>query len=121
MGNRPQQPRIPLQKYQTYSLAGAGIGLVAFIAFALLPSLYFGGFTGILVAAGIHGSPASSSYGTDAFVAVGMLLGVAAGALTFAALGAAAGAAGGALTVTVGERKARETAGSRPVVPAERT
>jgi len=80
-----------------YALAGAAIGLVAFLAVALLPSLLYGGYAGVLLARGIFGAPIAATFWVRAMVVLGMVVGVTAVAALFAVAGAAAGAAVAAL------------------------
>ncbi len=80
------------------SLVGAGIGLVLFLAIALLPSVLYGGYAGLLLAGGIVGTPVQPTLLVRALVVFGMVLGVVGIASLFAVMGAVAGAAVGALT-----------------------
>ncbi len=82
---------------------GVGIGLAVFLAFALLPSLLYGGYAGVLLASGIFGAPVAATFWVRALVVVGMVLGVTAVGALFAVAGAAAGVAVAALT-RVGEK-----------------
>jgi len=84
--------------HKTATLVGAGTGLVAFLAIALLPSVLYGGYAGLMLAGGIFGTPVAASFGARALVVFGMVLGVTAVASLFAVLGAAGGAAVSALT-----------------------
>lgn len=79
------------------SLVGAGIGLAAFLALALLPSLLYGGYAGLLLAGGIVGTPVEPTLFVKALIVFGMVLGVVAVGSLFAVMGAAAGAAVGAI------------------------
>lgn len=91
------------------ALIGAGIGLTLFLALALLPSLLYGGYAGVLLAGGIFGTPVSASLAVRALIVFGMVLGVTAVGSLFAVAGAAAGAAVGALLrVTTPAKKATE-------------
>jgi hypothetical protein len=92
------------------SLIGAGIGLALFLALALLPSILYGGYAGLLLAGGIVGTPVQPTFLVRALIVFGMVLGVTGVASLFAVLGAMAGAAVGALT-SLGARKpvAQET------------
>jgi hypothetical protein len=83
---------------KTFTLVGAGIGLVAFLAFGLLPSVLYGGYAGVMLAGGIFGTPVDASFVVRAFIVGGMVIGVAAAGSLFAVVGAAAGAAVAALT-----------------------
>ncbi len=99
---------------KTPALVGAGIGLAAFLAVALLPALLYGGYAGVLLAGGILGTPVAATFWVRALVVLGMVLGVTAVGALFAVAGAAAGAAVAAL-VRLGEkpaeaRKAEKTA-----------
>ena len=79
------------------ALVGAGIGLAVFLALALLPSLLYGGYAGVLLAGGIFGTPVTATFAVRALIVFGMVLGVTAVGSLFAVAGAAAGAAVGAL------------------------
>ncbi|HET9554091.1 MAG TPA: hypothetical protein VFP50_14075 [Anaeromyxobacteraceae bacterium] len=80
------------------SLIGAGIGLALFLALALLPSILYGGYAGLLLAGGIVGTPVQPTFVVRALIVFGMVLGVTGVASLFAVLGAMAGAAVGVLT-----------------------
>ena len=84
-----------------FALVGAGIGLVAFLALALLPSILYGGYAGLLLAGGIVGTPVQPTMLVRGLIVFGMVLGVTGIASLFAVLGAVAGAAVGALTTAV--------------------
>ncbi|HET9551334.1 MAG TPA: hypothetical protein VFP50_00060 [Anaeromyxobacteraceae bacterium] len=88
-----------------FALVGAGIGLAAFLALALLPALLYGGYAGLLLAGGIVGTPVQPTFVVRALIVFGMVLGVTGVASLFAVLGAMAGAAVGALTGTVAPAK----------------
>ncbi len=83
---------------KTSTLIGAAVGLAAFLAIGLLPSLLYGGYAGVLLAGGIFGTPVESTPLVRALIVFGMVLGVTGVASLFAIGGAAAGAAIGALT-----------------------
>jgi hypothetical protein len=83
---------------KTPSLIGAGIGLAAFLAIALLPALLYGGYAGVLLAGGIFGTPVQATFAVRALIVFGMVMGVTAVGSLFAVAGAAIGAAVGALT-----------------------
>jgi hypothetical protein len=95
------------------SLIGAGIGLALFLAVALLPSLLYGGYAGLLLASGIVGTPVEPTLVTRGLIVFGMVLGVTAVGSLFAVLGAAAGAAVGAITAVASRRPATEEQASR--------
>ena len=83
---------------KTFALVGAGIGLVAFLALALLPSILYGGYAGLLLAGGIVGTPVQATFLVRALIVFGMVLGVTGVGSLFAVAGAAAGAAISALS-----------------------
>ncbi len=83
---------------KTSTLIGAAVGLAAFLAIALLPSLLYGGYAGVLLAGGIFGTPVESTPLVRALIVFGMVFGVTGVASLFAVGGAALGAAVGALT-----------------------
>ena len=94
------------------SLLGAGIGLVLFLAIALLPSVLYGGYAGLLLAGGIVGTPVQPTLLVRALVVFGMGLGVVGIASLFAVMGAVAGVAVGALTGAASRKPvAQETRG----------
>jgi hypothetical protein len=78
---------------KTSTLVGAGIGLALFLAVALLPSLLYGGYAGVLLAGGIFGTPVKATLAVRALIVFGMVLGVTSVASLFAVGGAVAGAA----------------------------
>ena len=78
---------------KSYTLVGAGIGLAAFLAIALLPSLLYGGYAGVLLAGGIFGTPVQATFLVRALIVFGMVLGVVSVGGLFAVGGAVAGAA----------------------------
>ncbi len=97
---------------KTPALVGAGIGLAAFLAVALLPALLYGGYAGVLLAGGIFGTPVTASIGVRAIIVFGMIFGVTAVGSLFAVAGAALGAAIGAVirTTTPAAKKVGEKA-----------
>ncbi len=80
-----------------YTLIGAAVGLAAFLGIALLPSLLYGGYAGVLLAGGIFGTPIHATLAVRALIVFGMVLGVTAVGALFTVGGAAAGAAIGVL------------------------
>ncbi len=84
-------------KTRTFSLIGAAAGLALFLAIALLPSLLYGGYAGVLLAGGIFGTPVRATALVRGLIVFGMVLGVTGVASLFAVAGAALGAAVGAL------------------------
>jgi hypothetical protein len=88
----------PMKK-NMFSLIGAGVGLVLFVALALLPAMLYGGYAGVLLASGIFGTPLEPTLLVRMFIIGGMILGTVAMASLFAVGGAAIGGAIGALTI----------------------
>jgi hypothetical protein len=82
---------------KTPSVIGAAVGLALFLPIALLPSLVYGGYAGVLLAGGIFGTPISSGLLPRAIIVFGMVMGVTGVAALFAVGGAAVGAAVAAL------------------------
>ena len=85
---------------KTYTMIGAAVGLTLFLAIALLPSLLYGGYAGVLLAGGIFGTPVKATLLVRALVVFGMVLSVTGVGALFAVGGAVAGAAVGVLTST---------------------
>ncbi len=96
---------------KTFALIGAGVGLSVFLAVALLPTLLYGGYAGLLLAGAITGVPVGASVAVKGLVVSGMVLAVVAVAALFALAGAAFGLAVDALTRR-GERKAGASRGA---------
>ena len=96
---------------KTFALVGAGVGLVAFLALALLPSILYGGYAGLLLAGGIVGTPVQPTFLVRALIVFGMVMGAVGIGSLFAVGGAVAGAAIGALTqaATPAKAAAQET------------
>ena len=88
-----------------FALVGAGIGLAAFLAIALLPAVLYGGYAGLLLAGGIVGTPVQPTFLVRGLIVFGMVLGVTGVASLFAVLGAMAGVAVGALTGVAAPQK----------------
>lgn len=78
---------------KSFSLIGAAAGLALFLALALLPSLLYGGYAGVLLAGGIFGTPVHATLFVRALIVFGMALGVTGVGALFAVGGAVAGAA----------------------------
>jgi hypothetical protein len=90
---------------KSYTLIGAGIGLALFLILALLPSLLYGGYAGVLLASGIVGTPVKATLLVRALIIFGMVLGV----VGVGALFAVGGAVGGAVvSVLAGARPEHE-------------
>ncbi len=95
-------------KYKTHALVGAGLGLVAFLAVGLLPTILYGGYAGVLLAGALSGTPVGATFFVRALIVAGMVLGVTSVAALFAVAGAAAGTAVGALTAGTSRRADEE-------------
>jgi hypothetical protein len=91
---------------KNYTLIGAAVGLAVFLAIALLPSLLYGGYAGVLLAGGIFGTPVSATFLPRALIVFGMVLGVTGVGSLFAVGGAAAGAALSVLAGAIPEHEA---------------
>ncbi len=89
-----------------FALIGAGVGLAAFLAIALLPAILYGGYAGLLLAGGIVGTPVQPTFVVRALIVFGMVLGVTGIASLFAVVGAMAGVAVGALTGVAAPKQA---------------
>ena len=74
---------------KTVAIVGAAVGFVLFLAIALLPSLVYGGYAGLLLAGGIFGTPVPSTLAARGLVGFGMVLAVMAAASVFTVAGAA--------------------------------
>lgn len=90
-----------------YTMIGVAVGLVGFLGFALLPTLLYGGYAGVMLAGALLGMPVKATLLSRALIVLGMALSVIGVGALCAAAGAAAGAAVGALT------------GARSAIPAE--
>jgi hypothetical protein len=75
------------------TLIGAAVGLAVFLAIALLPSLLYGGYAGVLLAGGIVGTPVTATLLVRGLIVFGMVLGVVGVGALFAIGGAVVGAA----------------------------
>ena len=83
---------------KTPTIIGAAVGLALFLAIGLLPALLYGGYAGVMLAAGITGTPVQATFLVRALIVFGMVLGVTGVGALFAVGGAVAGAAIGVLT-----------------------
>jgi hypothetical protein len=92
-----------MKNRKNYTLVGAMIGLVLFLAVALLPALLYGGYAGVLLAGGIFGTPVKATVLVRGLIVFGMVLGVVGVGGLFAVGGAAAGAAVSVLAGAVPE------------------
>jgi len=91
---------------KSYTLIGAAVGLALFLALALLPSLLYGGYAGVLLAGGIVGTPVKATLLVRGLIVFGMVLGVVSVAALFAVGGAVAGAA---VSILAGAKPEHET------------
>jgi hypothetical protein len=92
---------------KSYTLIGAGIGLALFLVVALLPSLLYGGYAGVLLASGIVGTPVKSTLVVRGLITFGMVLGAIGVSGLFAVCGAAAGAAVSVIAGALPEHEAK--------------
>jgi hypothetical protein len=96
---------------KSYTIVGAGIGLALFLFLALLPSLLYGGYAGVLLAGGIFGAPVKATLLVRALIVFGMVLGVVGVGALFAVCGAAAGAAVSVMVGALPEHEAKRLEG----------
>jgi len=96
-----------MKNRKNYTLIGAAVGLVLFLVVALLPSLLYGGYAGVLLAGGIFGSPLKATLLVRALIVFGMVLGTVGVGGLFMVGGAAAGAAASVLAGAVPEHEAK--------------
>jgi len=82
---------------KNFGIVGAGLGMVLFLAVALLPAMLYGGYAGVLLAGGIFGTPVAPTLAVRALIVFGMVLGVTGVASLFAVLGAVLGSVVGVL------------------------
>jgi len=76
---------------RTFTFAGGVIGLIAYLAIGLLPSLVYGGYAGVSLSVALFGAPLDASIVSRGIVAFGMLVGVLSTAGLFVVLGAVLG------------------------------
>ncbi len=77
--------------HKTATFVGGIVGLVGYLAVGLLPSIVYGGFAGVTLAAALFGSPIDASWMARAVVVFGMIVGLLATAALFVVVGAALG------------------------------
>jgi len=82
-------PKTRRSSYHTFVFAGGVVGLLAFLAFGLLPSVVYGGFAGVTLAAAIFGHPLEASMIARAIVVFGTVVGLLATAAIFVVSGSA--------------------------------
>jgi len=90
----------PRPRNKTFSLVGAGVGVVLFLAVALLPSLVYGGVAGVQLASGLFGASNTPTFGANVFIVLGIVASVSVVGALFVALGAVGGASIAVLTRT---------------------
>ena len=78
--------------YKTSTFVGGIVGLVGYLAIGLLPSIVYGGFAGVTLAAALFGTPIDASWMARGVVVFGMVIGLLATAALFVVVGAALGA-----------------------------
>jgi hypothetical protein len=78
---------------KTPTIVGAAVGLALFLALGLLPALLYGGYAGVMLAAGISGTPVEATFLVRALIVFGMVMGVTGVGALFAVGGAVVGAA----------------------------
>jgi hypothetical protein len=91
---------------KSFTLIGAAVGLALFLALALLPSLLYGGYAGVLLAGGIFGTPVKATLLVRGLIVFGMVLGVVGVGGLFAVGGAAVGAGVSVLAGALPEHEA---------------
>ena len=75
--------------FHTFVFGGGIAGLVSFLAVGLLPSIVYGGFAGVTLAAAILGHPVGGSILARGIVVFGTVVGLLATAAIFVVAGAA--------------------------------
>jgi hypothetical protein len=91
---------------KTSTLIGAGLGLVLFLAVAMLPALLYGGYAGVLLAGGIFGTPLAPTFLVKTFIIGGMILGTLGIGSLFTVVGAVLGGGVSVLTELPGKLSA---------------
>lgn len=96
--------------HRTVTFVSGLVGLVAFLAFALVPSIVYGGYAGVILAAALLGAPLGTGLLARGIVGFGMLAGLLATAGLFVVGAAAIGTVGHWATSRAGRavRAARE-------------
>jgi hypothetical protein len=92
---------------RTLTVAGAAVGLAAFLAVGLLPALVYGGYAGVMLAGAIFSTPVAATFAVRALVVFGMVAGAILVGGLFTVAGAAAGAAVAVLTGDAAHREGR--------------
>ena len=96
--------------YKTATFIGGVAGLVGYLAVGLLPSIVYGGYAGVTLAAALFGTPIDASWMARGVVLFGMVIGLLATAALFVVVGAALGAGTHSLIGAIGVKKEAEEA-----------
>jgi hypothetical protein len=80
---------------------GAAAGLVTFLFVGLLPSILYGGWTGLVIAGAFFGHPVNMTVGAKILVGGGVVLGVIAVGALFTVIGSVIGSLAGAAIAVV--------------------
>lgn len=91
MALKEKVPRDGRASYRIAAFAGGVVGLLAFLAVGLVPSLVYGGYAGVSLGVVLLGHPLGASLLARAVVAFGMLTGALATASLFIVWGATSG------------------------------
>ena len=78
--------------YRSFAFGGGLVGLVLFLAVGLLPSLVYGGYAGVVLAAAIVGHPIEAGLFERGMVVTGMVFGLFATGAVFVVVSSAVGA-----------------------------
>lgn len=78
---------------KSLGIVGAGVGLAAFLALGLLPSLLYGGYAGVMLASALTGAPVQATFLVRGLVVLGMVVGALGVGALFTIGGAVAGTA----------------------------
>jgi len=76
---------------RAFTFGGGVLGLLAYLAIGLLPSLVYGGYAGVSLSVALFGAPLDGSLISRSIVGFGMLVGVLSTAGLFVVLGAVLG------------------------------
>lgn len=77
---------------RTFAFVGGLVGLVTFLTVALLPSIVYGGYAGVILSSAILGVQLTGQLLSKAIIVFGMVAGLLSTAGIFVVLGAALGA-----------------------------
>ena len=90
--------------YRTATFVGGIAGLVGYLALGRLPSIVYGGYAGVTLAAALFGTPIDASWMARGVVVFGMVIGLLATASLFVVIGAALGAGAHSLFTAAGRK-----------------